>query len=100
MARYVTVGAAQMGPVQRGESRREVVDRLLVMLEEGARRGCDLVVFTEVALTPFFPHWYMEDEGEIDGYFERRMPGPESGRLFDEARRLGLGFHQAEDPSI
>ena len=35
MARYVTVGAAQFGPVQRRETRDEVVDRLLDLLEQG-----------------------------------------------------------------
>ena len=76
MARYVTVGAAQFGPVQRRETRCEVVDRLLALLEQGRTRGCDLVVFTEVALTPFSPHWHMEDQEEIEAYFERHMPGP------------------------
>ena len=93
MSRSVTVGAAQSGPVARSESREQVVDRLLALLHEGRDRGCDLVVFTEVALTAFFPHWYMEDQEEIDAYFEREMPGPETQRLFDEAKRLGIGFH-------
>ncbi|MDA0745247.1 MAG: N-carbamoyl-D-amino-acid hydrolase [bacterium] len=93
MARYITVGAAQFGPVPRSESRSQVVDRLLALLYDGYARGCDLVVFTEVALTAFFPHWYMEDREEIDAYFEREMPGPETQRLFDEARRLEIGFH-------
>jgi N-carbamoyl-D-amino-acid hydrolase len=93
MSRWVTVGAAQFGPVARSESREQVVDRLLALLHEGHERGCDLVVFTEVALTAFFPHWFMEDREEIDAYFEREMPGPETQRLFDEAQRLGIGFH-------
>lgn len=93
MARYITVGAAQFGPVHRSESRRDVVKRLLALLREGHARGCDLVVFTEVALTPFFPHWYMEDQAEIDFYFEREMPGPETRPLFDEATRLGVSFY-------
>jgi predicted amidohydrolase len=50
-------------------------------------------VFPEAALTSFFPHWYMEREEEIDSYFEREMPGPETQPLFDEAKRLGIGFH-------
>lgn len=93
MARYITVGAAQFGPVHRSESRRDVVKRLLALLREGHARGCDLVVFTEAALTPFFPHWYMGDQEEIDFYFEREMPGPETYPLFDEATRLGVGFY-------
>jgi predicted amidohydrolase len=34
----------------------------------------------------------MEEQAEIDAFFEREMPGPETQPLFDEARRLGLGF--------
>jgi len=93
MARVITVGAAQFGPVQRSENRTQVVGRLLELLREGHARGCDLVVFTEVTLTSFFPHWYMEDPAEIDSYFEREMPGPETRSLFDEAAHLGVGFH-------
>ena len=59
---------------------------------EAHGRGCDLVVFPELALTTFFPRWWMEDQAEIDAFFEREMPGPETRPLFDEARRLGIGF--------
>lgn len=93
MARFLTIGAAQQGPVSRSESRADVVERLIAMLRQGAEAGCDLIVFTEVALVPFFPHWHMTDEEEIDAYFEHEMPGPDSQPLFDEAARLGVGFH-------
>ena len=93
MSRIITIGAAQSGPVSRSESRKDVVKRLLDLMGEAHRRGCDIVVFTEVALTAFFPHWYMEDPDEIDAYFEREMPNPEAQPLFDEAVRLGIGFH-------
>ena len=93
MPRYLTVGAAQFGPVPRSQSRKDVVDRLLALLHDAHTRGCDLVVFTEVALTAFFPHWYMANQDQIDAFFERQMPGPETQRLFDEARRLNIGFH-------
>lgn len=93
MARILAIGAAQQGPVARGQSRADVVARLIGLLRQGHEAGCDLVVFTEVALVPFFPHWQMTDEGEIDAYFEREMPGPETQPLFDEAARLGVGFH-------
>ncbi|HEX9259334.1 MAG TPA: N-carbamoyl-D-amino-acid hydrolase [Acidimicrobiales bacterium] len=93
MPRVVTVGAAQLGPIQRADSRAGVVERLVALLHEGARSGCDLVVFPELALTTFFPRWYTDDRDEIDGWFERDMPGPETKPLFDEAARLGIGFH-------
>lgn len=93
MARYVTVGAAQFGPIHRTESRSQIVGRLIELLREGAARGCDLVAFTECTLSSFFPHWYVTDEAEIDAYFEKEMPSKETLPLFEEAKRLGVGFH-------
>ena len=93
MGRIITIGAAQSGPVQAKESRLQVVERLITMMNLAHAQGCDLVVFTEVALVPFFPHWYMEDQDEVDDYFEREMPSPVTQPLFDEAKRLGIGFH-------
>jgi predicted amidohydrolase len=92
MARVITIGAAQLGPIARQESRGLVVKRLLDLLGQAQGRGCDLVVFPELALTTFFPRWWMEDQAEIDAFFEREMPGPETRPLFDEAARLGMAF--------
>ena len=92
MSRIVTIGAAQSGPITRDTSRAQAVERLLAMLREGHRQGCDLVVFTECALTAFFPHWEIEDPAELDSYFETEMPNAATAPLFDEARRLGVGF--------
>jgi predicted amidohydrolase len=89
----VTVGAAQLGPIQRADARPQVVKRLLDLLHQAKAHGCDLVVFPELALTTFFPRWWMTDQAEIDAFFEREMPGPETLPLFDEARRLGIGFY-------
>ncbi len=92
MSRIVTVGAAQLGPIARAEGRAEVVERLIALLRQAKAMGCDLVVFPELALTTFFPRWFMTDEAQIDAYFEREMPGPQTRPLFAEAQRLGLGF--------
>ena len=92
MARVITVGAAQLGPIARREGRGLVVKRLLDLLGQARGRGCDLVVFPELALTTFFPRWWLEDQAEIDAFFEREMPGPETQPLFDEAARLGIAF--------
>jgi len=86
------VAAAQLGPIQRADRRVDVVKRLLALLHEAKARGAELVVFPELALTTFFPRWWMQDQAEIDAFFETEMPGPETKPLFDEARRLGLGF--------
>ncbi len=92
MSRIVTVGAAQMGAIQRAHSRREVVARMVELMREAASHRCDLVVFPELTLTTFFPRWWMEDQAEIDGFYEREMPSNETAPLFNEASRLGIGF--------
>ena len=91
--RTLTIGAAQLGPIQRSDSRPRVVSRLLDLLRQAGSHGCDLVVFPELALTTFFPRWWMEDQEEIDSFFERFMPSNETAPLFEEARRLSIGFY-------
>jgi len=91
--RIVTVGAAQLGPIARTEPRASVVARLLALLRQAHARGCTLVVFPELALTTFFPRWLIEDAAELDAFFERTMPNPAVQPLFDEAKRLGIGFY-------
>lgn len=93
MTRIVKLGAAQLGPIQRADSRASVVQRWLGLLRQAHAMACDLVVFPELALTTFFPRWYMPDQAEVDSFFEREMPGPETRDLFEEAARLGIGFY-------
>ncbi|MSP96395.1 MAG: N-carbamoyl-D-amino-acid hydrolase [Betaproteobacteria bacterium] len=93
MTRIVTVGAAQLGPIARIASRGEVVERLLALMHQAKSNGCDIVVFPELALTTFFPRWYFDHQADIDLWFERQMPGPETQPLFDAAKRLGIGFY-------
>ena len=93
MSRIITVGAAQLGPVARSENRESVIGRLLDLMRKAKDRACDLVVYPELALTTFFPRWFMEDQAEIDAFFETEMPGRETRILFEEAVRLGIGFY-------
>lgn len=92
MSRLITIGAAQLGPIQKDDDREQVVQRLIKLLHRAAERGCDLVVFPELALTTFFPRWFVDDITEFDHYYERSMPNEATQPLFDEARRLGIGF--------
>jgi predicted amidohydrolase len=92
MSRIVTVGAAQMGPIQKDDTRAEAVQRLVALLEQGARNGCDLVVFPELALTTFFPRWFVDDISQADHWYEREMPSRETQPLFDTAKKLKVGF--------
>jgi N-carbamoyl-D-amino-acid hydrolase len=91
--RTLIVGAAQMGPIARAETRAQAVGRQIELLRQAKDRGCDLVVFPELAFTTFFPRWYFADETELDRFFEREMPGPETTRLFAEASKLAMGLY-------
>lgn len=93
MARTITVGAAQLGPIARDEPRSSAVERMINLLQQAHRKNCQLVVFPELALTTFFPRWYMEDQADVDKFFETEMPNSATQPLFDEARRLGIGFY-------
>lgn len=92
MSRILTVGAAQLGPIARDETRAQVVQRLLALLHEAAEAGVELLVYPELALTTFFPRWMLTDQDEIDSYYEAEMPNADTQPLFDEAKRLGIGF--------
>jgi predicted amidohydrolase len=96
--REIVVGAAQMGPIQRADTRAAVVARMIALLDRAAAQGCTLVVYPELCLTTFFPRWYMEDPREIDAFFEREMPSPATAPLFAAARARGvaLSFGYAE----
>ena len=72
--RKIIVGGAQMGPIQKADSRVQTVERMIMLLDEAKAKGCTLVVYPELALTTFFPRWYMEDQAEVDTWFEREMP--------------------------
>ena len=92
MSRIITVGAAQLGPIQKEHTRASAVERLIALLRQASSNGCDLVVFPELALTTFFPRWFVDDITEADHWYETSMPSPETQPLFDEARRLSIGF--------
>ncbi len=93
MTRILTVAGAQMGPIQRADDRASVIERMLALLHRAHRRGAGLVVFPELALTTFFPRWVIDDQAEVDAWFEAGMPNPAVQPLFDAARTLGIGFY-------
>jgi predicted amidohydrolase len=93
MPRILTVAAAQLGPIQRSDSRAAAVERMIALMREAKAMGAEVIVYPEAALTAFFPHWFISDDAEIEAYFEREMPSKDTQPLFDEARRLAMGFH-------
>ena len=91
MTRMIVAGA-QMGAIQRAESRERVVARMMDLLAAAAARGAHMVVFPELALTTFFPRWFVDDQAEVDAWFEAEMPNRATQPLFDRARHLGVAI--------
>lgn len=91
--RTLGLAVAQMGPVHLADTRESVVARLVDMLRQAHARGATFVVFPELALTTFFPRYWMSEAEAQERYFERAMPNATTQPLFDEARRLSVGFY-------
>jgi predicted amidohydrolase len=90
--REIKVAAAQLGPIQKAETRQAVVARMLDLMRQAKAEGCDLIVYPELALTTFFPRWYHEDRSEADIWFERDMPSPATRPLFEQAKEYGMAM--------
>src|SRR5438093_9465034 len=94
MARHLRIAAAQLGPLNKADSRATAVSRLRNLLKEAHGMGAKFVVFPELAFTTFFPRWWIEEQHEVDErFFERQIPSKETAPLFEEARKLGIGFY-------
>lgn len=93
MPRHLTLAAAQLGPIQKAEGRDVAVGRMVRLMETAHRRGAEVVVFPELALTTFFPRWYEEDIAKADHWYETALPSPATAPLFEAARKYGIGFH-------
>jgi N-carbamoyl-D-amino-acid hydrolase len=93
MANNLVIAAAQLGPIARNESRSSAVSRMITLMTRAKNDGAQLVVFPELALTTFFPRWFMQDQAQIDAFFETEMPGPDTRPLFEAAIDLGVGFY-------
>jgi len=87
------IAVAQLGPIHLADSRAAVVKRLIELLREAKGRGAKFVVFPELALTTFFPRYWMTEDEAVERFFERSMPGPETKPLFDLAAEFGIGFY-------
>ena len=92
MTRLLKVAAAQLGPIQRTDDRQSVVKRLIDLLRNAHSLKAELVVCPELALTTFFPRWFVDDISQADHWYETQMPSPITQPLFDEAKSLGVGF--------
>src|SRR5215471_6648290 len=93
MSRKLKAAVAQLGPIHLADARPAVVKRLTALMREAHAAGARFVVFPELDFTTCFPRYWMTDQAEIDRFFEREMPGPETRPLFDLAAELEVGFY-------
>ncbi|HLU03433.1 MAG TPA: N-carbamoyl-D-amino-acid hydrolase [Advenella sp.] len=91
--RHLGIAVAQLGGINLADTRRSIVNRLIDMLKEAHGRGANLVVFPELALTTFFPRYWMEEHEAQARFFEQSMPNPSVQPLFDEARKREMAFY-------
>ena len=95
MTRKLVLAGAQLGPIQRADSRAATLARLIALLEQAAAKGAKLVVFPELAFTTFFPRWPMErDAPELLGCFEPSMPNPAA--RFRPGARTSVPFRRTQ----
>lgn len=87
------LAVAQMGAVHLADTRESVVARLLEMMREAKARQAEMVVFPELALTTFFPRYWIDEQEAVQRFFEPAMPNAQVQPLFEECRRLGIGFY-------
>ena len=66
MSRIVTIAAAQLGAIQKADSRETVVARMIALMDQAKAKGADFIIYPELALTTFFPRHYCRDIGEAD----------------------------------
>jgi predicted amidohydrolase len=79
--------------IEVNEIRKYCVSRMTRLMKEASDHGCDLIVFPELALTSFFPYFYIEAEQTLLRFFEK---GPIelslAKPLFDVAQKLNISF--------
>src|SRR5258706_10526467 len=93
-SRHLKIAAAQLGPLNLADTRTTATQRLVKLLRDAHAMGAKFVVFPELALTTFFPRYWYEDQAEVDlRFYEEKIRSAQIGPLFEEAKKLGTGFH-------
>ena len=91
--RNMVVAGGQLGPISRDETKASAVKRMIALMHQAASRGAQLIVFPELALTTFFPRWWVDNKTDFDHMFEREMPNKDVLPLFEESKKLNIAFH-------
>ena len=92
MCSKIIVSSAQMGPISILDTKKKCVKRMMEMMKEAKAQGSRFVVFPELALTTFFPRWLIENQSELDKWFETEMPSKDTYPLFELAKNYEISF--------
>src|SRR5947207_15873736 len=87
MGRTIKVAAAQTGPVL-GEDMRPGVEVACRMVKDAASQGSDIICFSELFLTPFFPNQLRPDYE----HFFLELSNPITAPLVETARRHDIAL--------
>lgn len=90
MQRIVKIAAAQMGPNDESISRREVVARMLKLMDQAIEEHVEILVYPELALTTYFPKRVRND---YEQFFDEEMPNALVIPLFKQAEAADISFH-------
>lgn len=85
MTRAFTVAAAQLGP--NSPSKPDTIGRIVALMEEAGKQGVELVVFPELALSPYFA---TKVHRSWENFFEETLPSAVTQPLFQAAQRAKL----------
>ncbi|MGE0826682.1 MAG: nitrilase-related carbon-nitrogen hydrolase [Candidatus Binatia bacterium] len=87
MTRLLTIAAAQLGPSS--SQRTHTVERMVSLMEAAGEQGVSLLVFPELALTPYFA---TKIQTAFEEFFEDTLPSPDTRPLFEVAHRTCMHF--------
>lgn len=90
MRRKLVVGAAQTGPVIT-EDPEAMLPAAMAMMDQAANRNVEIVTFSELFMTPFFPNRLRQD---FDHFFAA-PDGPLMTRLRGISKQHGIRDHLA-----
>jgi predicted amidohydrolase len=108
-SRKIIVAGAQLGPIDMTTPRSDVLERCFKLMDEAKSKNVKLIVFPEIALTSFFPRHLIQDEDELETFFEQEVEGdptkaPNMKPIFDKAREYGIdvsiGYAECADPTL
>jgi predicted amidohydrolase len=94
-SKRVIVAGAQLGPIHVSSTRANALGRMLKLMDEARSKNVKLLVYPEIAFVTFFPRHLINDDEQLEAYFERDVDGdpakaPNMKPIFDKARQYGM----------